>query len=143
MTLLNSECSVTSFFPEDRPDIIKQLSETVYEHVNYDGLDWFQFDCVSILQNGDDIVGFSSIWHRPEYYEKGEVRILNRYWENQELRRIGRELARSHIISACSGFSVVILALFVFHSDTNRSQIQFSFGASVKIFIIKIPLCIF
>ena len=83
MTLLNSECSVTSFFPEDMPDIIKQLSETVYDHVNYDGLDWFQFDCVSILQNGDDIVGFSSIWHRPEYYEKGEVRILNRYWENQ------------------------------------------------------------
>jgi|GEM_PF-3485145 len=99
MTLLNSDCSVTSFFPEDRPDIIKKLSETTYNHVNYDNLDWFEFDCVSILQNGDDIVGFSSVWHRPEYYKKGEVRILNRYWENNELRRIGRELARSHIIS--------------------------------------------
>jgi len=102
MTLRNSECKVTTFYTEDRPDIVKRLSEITYQHVNYDGLNWYNFDCISVLQNEDDIVGFSSIWHRPEYYREGEVRVLNRYWENNELRRPGRELARAHIITMIS-----------------------------------------
>ena len=99
--LRNSECEVITFDPVERPDIIKELSQTKYNHSNYDGIEkcpWFDFDCVTILKANNEIVGFSSIWHRPEYYEKGEVRILNRYWENHELRRPGRELARDHII---------------------------------------------
>lgn len=98
MKLRNSDCDVITFAPEDRPDIIRQLYKTTYNHRNYDCLNWFDFDCVTVLQAYDEIVGFSSIWHRPEHYKPGEVRILNRYWENHELRRPGRELAREHII---------------------------------------------
>ena len=94
----NSDCDVITFAPEEKPNIIKQLHETVYHHKNYDSINWFEFDCITILQANNRIVGFSSIWHRPQYYKQGEVRILNRYWENHELRRPGRELARDHII---------------------------------------------
>lgn len=99
MQLRNSECSVLSFYPEDRPDIVKLLHGTKYNHINYDNMSWFDFDCISILQDRDRIVGFSSIWHREEYYEKDEVRILNRYWEDNVLRRAGRELVRDHLVA--------------------------------------------
>lgn len=95
--LRNSECEVISFAPEDRLDIIKKLYKTKYDHVNYDNINWLEYDCISALMHKEKIVGFSSIWHR-SFYEEGEVRILNRYWENRSLRREGRELARSHII---------------------------------------------
>lgn len=95
--LRNSDCDVITFLPEDRPDIIKQLGDARYNHNLYDEIDWFEYDAVSVLLNQNNIVGFSSIWHR-SFYKAGEVRILNRYWEDASLRREGRELARSHII---------------------------------------------
>jgi hypothetical protein len=102
MMLRNSNCKVITFLPEDRPDILRTLHATQYNHINYDTISWFDFDCISVLQDGDNIVGFSSIWHREEHYKKGEVRILNRYWEDDSLRRGGRELARSHILAMVS-----------------------------------------
>jgi hypothetical protein len=96
--LRNSDCNVETFCPADRPDLIKRLSAVNYGHVNYDTINWHDFDCVSILINGDSIVGFSSVFRRKEFYDDGECRILNRYWEDSALRRPGRELARPHLI---------------------------------------------
>ncbi len=95
--LRNSECNVITFSPDERTDIIEQLYKTTYNHKNYDKLDWFQFDAISVLLNANNIVGFSSIWNRP-FYKKDECRILNRYWEDKCLRREGRELVRDHIV---------------------------------------------
>lgn len=56
-----------------------------------------QTEVISIYER-DTIVGFSSIWHRPEYYEPDEVRILNRYWEDPSLRRISKIIGGPHLI---------------------------------------------
>ena len=80
----NSECDVLTFAPEDRTDILKRLKEIDFANEeiasNYEDIDWFAFDCITVLMKDDEILGFSSVWHRPEYYEPGEARILNRYW---------------------------------------------------------------
>ena len=71
-----------------------------FKKEDYLSIDWFKFDCITVLLQDDNILGFSSVWHRPEYYEKGEVRILNRYWEHDCLRRPGRNIARPHLIKS-------------------------------------------
>ena len=99
----NSECDVLTFAPEDRTDLLKRLKgiDFANEEIanNYEGIDWFAFDCVTVLMKDDEILGFSSVWHRPEYYEPGEARILNRYWEHPKLRMNGRIIARPHLIA--------------------------------------------
>ena len=99
----NSECDVLTFAPEDRPDVLKSLKGIDFadEQIasNYEDIDWFAFDCITVLMKNDEILGFSSVWHRPEYYEPGEARILNRYWEHPKLRINGRIIARPHLIA--------------------------------------------
>tara|TARA_B100000900_G_scaffold368124_1_gene345113 strand:+ start:642 stop:1220 length:579 start_codon:yes stop_codon:yes gene_type:complete len=99
----NSECDVLTFAPEDRTDILKRLKEINFgtEELakNYENIDWFAFDCISVLLKKDEILGFSSVWHRPEYYKPGEARILNRYWEHPKLRMNGRIIARPHLVA--------------------------------------------
>ena len=99
----NSECDVLTFAPETRTDLLRQLkhidfgSEAIAS--NYEKIDWFAFDCITVLLKDDEILGFSSVWHRPEYYESGEARILNRYWEHPKLRMNGRMIARPHLVA--------------------------------------------
>ena len=96
----NENCNVVTFEPNERPDLIKKLKEISFDDLDqghfkkedYLTIDWFKFDCITVLLQDDNILGFSSVWHRPEYYEKGEVRILNRYWEHDCLRRAGRDI---------------------------------------------------
>ena len=97
------DCDVLTFAPEERTDIIKRLKDIDFNNEalkeNYQTINWFDFDCITVLMKGDDILGFSSIWHRSKYYRKGEVRVLNRYWEDPSLRQPGHKLAKTHIIS--------------------------------------------
>ena len=99
----NSECDVLTFVPDERTYILKQLSKIDFANEeiasNYENIDWFAFDCITVLLKGDEILGFSSVWHRSEYYEPGEVRILNRYWEHEKLRMNGRLIARPHLVA--------------------------------------------
>ena len=99
----NSECDVLTFAPEDRTDILQQLRKIDFGSeeiaINYESIDWFAFDCITVLLKGGEILGFSSVWHRPEYYDQGEVRILNRYWEHPKLRMNGRLIARPHLVA--------------------------------------------
>ena len=99
----NSECDVLTFDPGDRTDILKQLKQIDFgsEQIasNYENIDWFAFDCVTVWLKEGEILGFSSVWHRPEYYEPGEARILNRYWEHPKLRMNGRLIARPHLVA--------------------------------------------
>lgn len=99
----NSECDVLTFAPEDRTDLLRQLKYIEFGSdemaSNYENIDWFAFDCITVLLKEDKILGFSSVWHRPEYYESGEARILNRYWEHPKLRMNGRMIARPHLVA--------------------------------------------
>lgn len=103
---VKSECDVLTFIPEERTDIIKKLKEISFDDleqghfkkVDYTSIDWFAFECITVLLKDDNILGFSSVWHRPEFYEKGEVRILNRYWEHDYLRRPSRNIVRPHLV---------------------------------------------
>jgi len=100
----NSECDVLTFFPSEREDIILKLKNIDFSNEklkdNYINLDWSEFGVITVLIKNDEILGFSSIWHRDKYYNKGEVRILNRYWEHPSLRMPGQEIARPHLISS-------------------------------------------
>jgi len=99
----NSECDVLTFAPDERTDILKRLKDIDFadEEIasNYENIDWFAFDCITVLMKDEEILGFSSVWHRPEYYESGEARILNRYWEHPKLRMNGRIIARPHLVA--------------------------------------------
>mgnify|MGYP001217832405 FL=1 len=99
----NSECDVLTFAPEDRTDILQQLKKIDFGSdeiaINYETIDWFAFDCITVLLKEGEILGFSSVWHRPQYYESGEARILNRYWEHPKLRMNGRIIARPHLVA--------------------------------------------
>ena len=105
----NEDCNVITFKPEERPDLIRRLKEISFDDLDqghfkkedYLSIQWFDFECITVLLQDDKILGFSSVWHRPKYYEKGEVRILNRYWEHNCLRRprpIG--LVRPHLLKS-------------------------------------------
>ncbi len=99
----NSECDVLTFAPDERTDILKRLKNIDFANEeiasNYENIDWFAFDCITVLMKDEEILGFSSVWHRPEYYESGEARILNRYWEHPKLRMNGRIIARPHLVA--------------------------------------------
>jgi hypothetical protein len=99
----NSECDVLTFNPEERPDIIEKLKQISFDDLeqkeDYVTINWSEFECITVLLKDDAVLGFSSVWHRPEYYEKGEVRILNRYWEDASLRKPGREIVRPHLLA--------------------------------------------
>lgn len=94
----HKECDVYSFYPEDDSNMISRLNEFKFEHPNYENLDWFEFDVVSVFLRNEEIFGFSSVWHRPEFYDKDEVRILNRYWEMPEMRKTSKVIGGSHLI---------------------------------------------
>lgn len=100
----NSECDVFTFLPEERTDILKKLKNINFDNEklkdNYKSINWFDFECITVLLKNEDIMGFSSVWHRDKYYKKGEVRVLNRYWEHPSLRMPGIEIARPHLISS-------------------------------------------
>ena len=57
----NSECDVLSFAPEDRTDILKRLKEIDFANEeiasNYEDIDWFAFDCITVLMKDDEILG--------------------------------------------------------------------------------------
>ena len=76
---------------------LELISQLTLEGENYKSFDFTQVEAISVYTR-DKIVGFSSIWHRPEYYEKNEVRILNRYWEDPNLRRISKIIGGPHLI---------------------------------------------
>ena len=104
--LRNNELDVITFKPEDRPDLLKRLKEISFDDLDqghfkkedYTSINWFDFECITVLLQDDNIYGFSSVWHRPEFYEKGEVRILNRYWEHSIVRRPGRDIVKDHLL---------------------------------------------
>ena len=99
----NSGCDVLTFKPDERTDLLKKLDKIDFGDIdiasNYENIDWFAFDCITVLLKEDEILGFSSVWHRPEYYKPGEARILNRYWEHAKLRMNGRIIARPHLVA--------------------------------------------
>lgn len=96
--------NVFTFTPNEQPQIIQRLNamplcldDKFLD--NYQDLDWSKFSAVSVFYNKQDIIGFSSVWHRPEYYNPLEVRILNRYYVLPCMRRKSTKQA---------GFSYVI-----------------------------------
>ena len=94
---------VFTFLPDQRPDLILQLRELKFDEddklsENYKNICWDDFEAISLYLREDQIIGFSSVWHRPEYYESGEVRILNRYWESPNMRRTSKIIGDTHLI---------------------------------------------
>lgn len=75
----------------------KLISRLTLEGENYESFNFMQTEAISIYER-DEVVGFSSIWHRHEYYEPHEVRILNRYWEDPTLRRVSKIIGGPHLI---------------------------------------------
>lgn len=97
----NASCNVLTFEPSARPDMIEQLKGLNFRaDPNYADIDWHEFVCISVLLKQDTVMGFSSVWHRPKYYQHDEVRILNRWWEHESLREHGMEIARPHVIAS-------------------------------------------
>jgi hypothetical protein len=99
----NSGCDVLTFETHERPDILRKLKKIKFgsERVvsNYETINWFDFECITVLLKDDEILGFSSVWHREEFYEPDKVRILNRYWEHDKLRKAGVTIARPHLVA--------------------------------------------
>ena len=92
----------TTFIPSERPDLIEQLSkitfdkkDTLYE--NYVNLNWLTFEAISVYMREGDIVGFSTILKRDKYFDRDEVRILNRYYEMPKMRRTSKVIADEHV----------------------------------------------
>jgi len=65
----------STFLPHERPEVLRKLNEIEFSESdrlsdNYKDLDWFGFEAISIYERDDNIIGFSSIIHRPEYFAK-------------------------------------------------------------------------
>ena len=92
----------TTFIPSERPDLIEQLSKiTFYKkdslYENYVNLNWLTFEAISVYMREGDIIGFSTILKRDKYFDKDEVRILNRYYESPKMRRTSKVIADDHV----------------------------------------------
>lgn len=101
---LDSHKSVTvsTVLTHERPDILRVLKKYKFDskdrlNHNYEKIDWFDFEAISLYRRNRKIVGFSTLSHRPEYYADGEVRILNRYYEAKEMRRTSKVFADDHV----------------------------------------------
>lgn len=93
-----------TFIPEDETDILKTLNTITFNEndrliSNYKNIDWFSFEAVSIYIRNEKIIGFSTILKRDNYFEKDEVRILNRYYEMPEMRRTSKIIGDDHVCS--------------------------------------------
>lgn len=96
---------VISFYPSERPDLIEQLNNLDFNNNdnlagNYKSLDWNKFEVISVYENENVVQGFSVAWHRPEYYQPKEVRILSRYWKDSSIRLscTHTELSTPHLV---------------------------------------------
>ena len=92
----------TTFIPSERPDLIEQLSKVTFDkkdslYENYVNLNWLTFEAISVYMREGDIVGFSTILKRDKYFDKDEVRILNRYYEMPKMRRTSKVIADDHV----------------------------------------------
>jgi len=92
----------TTFIPSERPDLIEQLSKITFDkkdslYENYVNLNWLTFEAISVYMREGDIVGFSTILKRDKYFDKDEVRILNRYYEMPKMRRTSKVIADDHV----------------------------------------------
>ena len=92
----------TTFIPSERPDLIEQLSKITFDKKdslfeNYVNLIWLTFEAISVYMREGDIVGFSTILKRDKYFDKDEVRILNRYYEMPKMRRTSKVIADDHV----------------------------------------------
>ena len=92
----------TTFIPSDRPDLIERLNKITFDpndalYKNYMDMDWLSFEAISIYTREGDIIGFSTILKRDKYFDKGEVRILNRYYESPKMRRTSKVIADDHV----------------------------------------------
>tara|TARA_Y100001954_G_scaffold161790_1_gene171761 strand:- start:74 stop:592 length:519 start_codon:yes stop_codon:yes gene_type:complete len=92
----------TTFIPKDRPDLIEQLSKITFDkkdnlYKNYVDINWLSFEAISVYTREGDIVGFSTILKRDKYFDKDEVRILNRYYEMPKMRRTSKVIADDHV----------------------------------------------
>ena len=101
---LDSHKSVTvaTVLTADRPDILRVLNQFTFDskdrlNYNYEKINWFDYQAISLYRRNRKIVGFSTISHRPDHYADGEVRILNRYYEAKEMRRTSKVFADDHV----------------------------------------------
>ena len=63
---------VISFYPSERPDLVRQLSRLPsYSkdelRSNYHRVDWTQYEVISVYENNGIVQGFSVAWHRSKY----------------------------------------------------------------------------
>ena len=95
--------SVKTILPKDFVLYVKKLEDFLNHNKetnnNYINIKWEKFSAISIYYRDLQIIGFSSIWHRPEYYEPYEARILNRYYEGKTMRNISKVIGDSHLIN--------------------------------------------
>lgn len=94
--------NVFTFLTSERMDIMKKLKEFEFDKSdrladNYKKLDWFDCEAISVYRRQKDIVGFSSMNYRPEWYGSKEIRILNRYYESKAMRRTSKVFADDHV----------------------------------------------
>ena len=92
----------TTFIPSERPDLVEQLSKITFDpndalYKNYINLNWLTFEAISVYMREGDIIGFSTILKRDKYFDKDEVRILNRYYEMPKMRRTSKVIADDHV----------------------------------------------
>lgn len=100
------DCAVISFFPQERLDFVNDLTNIDIDLTdplgeNYQNLNWLDFQVISIYKVKQHIVEFSVAWHRPEFYQPDEIRIMSKYYKNPQYRLTNseRKLGLTHIIS--------------------------------------------
>ena len=101
---LDSHKSVTvsTVMTHDRPDVLRILKNFTFDkkdrlNYNYERINWFDYEAISLYRRDRKIVGFSTISHRADHYDPKECRILNRYYESPEMRRTSKVFADDHV----------------------------------------------
>ena len=96
---------VVTFDPQkhtDRTHKLQQYITTLKERdthrllENYTDIVFNDFQAVTVLEREGEVVGFSTIFHRKNFYPVGAARILNRFYQDKITARIGftREILR-------------------------------------------------
>jgi len=135
---LDSHKSVTvsTMMTHDRPDVLRFLKNYTFDkkdrlNYNYERINWFDYEVISLYRRDRKIVGFSTISHRPEYYEPGECRILNRYYEFPTMRRTSKVVGGDHVclmVKQQIKFAKKLGYKKVFMSRTRSPKYMFAFA---------------
>ncbi len=90
-------CSLQKDLEIYRDEIVQEGNESLIANYKLKRLNFEEQEVISIFLSQGKIIGFCTAWNR-DFYPDGTVRVLNRYWQDQTMRKFySKACVRTHI----------------------------------------------